>query len=711
MRTRNTSTTVMTVALLLIPAGALADGVLLYDVDFGTPPHIVGQPPVTGTGDIPRDRPTSIWFGDPTVVAALGVFTDQPCAFGNGTTGYDQIEFVTSATYPGGLDEAYDTYYIEMDVLVEELAGSWPNDDVAILFDLPLSHSVRFDVNGEIRFSRPGGGGLLGTFEFGIPVFLEIEVEIAANHCTIWLDGIEVHSDFVDASELRAIRINLSGEHVADAAAVDNLRIYGGGDAPCEEPTIIEPPQSQTVYEGDPVTFVVVAAGTPPLEYQWRKDGVDIPDATNDSYTIDWVIPDDAGEYDVMVTNACGSVISDPATLTVTPNCVGDIDGDSDTDWSDLAILLTDYGCMSPSDCVGDLNGDGASNLTDLAILFGDWGCPDDDAACDEPGPGVIDVSVVAVDNSSVSAGDDTTEPAFDGGVTHFTFDLQVQVEPDEDFGAADANAELTEPTVEFFRHTLGPYGDPSDPGYFAFAPALEFDSYWCAASVIGPNQSGQPPLGRAYTIRTAVELAALWYDVDDSGGGTFTIARYTIVVPPGSATPPEIVPAGQGGNVPVIGTITGWVTNASYNPGCDWFHFDIIHAGTDSDGDGIPDDDDNCPDDYNPDQEDTDGDGIGDACDDDLDGDDIANDADNCAFVYNPTQEDCDDDGIGDVCDCPGDVDCDRDVDLSDLAQLLANYGTTTGTTYAQGDLDDDGDVDLSDLALLLSNYGAVCN
>lgn len=53
------------------------------------------------------------------------------------------------------------------------------------------------------------------------------------------------------------------------------------------------------------------------------------------------------------------------------------------------------------------------------------------------------------------------------------------------------------------------------------------------------------------------------------------------------------------------------------------------------------------------------------------------------------------------------GDLDGDGDVDLSDLAKLLAHYGQV-GVTPADGDLDGDGDVDLTDLAMLLANYGA---
>ena len=59
----------------------------------------------------------------------------------------------------------------------------------------------------------------------------------------------------------------------------------------------------------------------------------------------------------------------------------------------------------------------------------------------------------------------------------------------------------------------------------------------------------------------------------------------------------------------------------------------------------------------------------------------------------------------------CFGDLDGDRDVDIADLATLLAHYATPSGAGYSDGDLDSDGDVDLADLAALLAVYGMQCD
>lgn len=59
----------------------------------------------------------------------------------------------------------------------------------------------------------------------------------------------------------------------------------------------------------------------------------------------------------------------------------------------------------------------------------------------------------------------------------------------------------------------------------------------------------------------------------------------------------------------------------------------------------------------------------------------------------------------------CLGDLNDDHAVDSSDLAILYAHYGMTSGVTYIDGDLDRDGDVDLNDLAAMLAAIQFGCD
>ena len=76
---------------------------------------------------------------------------------------------------------------------------------------------------------------------------------------------------------------------------------------------------SASAVIGDSVTITVTADGTQPFAYQWAKNGVDIPGATGQTYSIVAAALADAGTYRARVSNAAGSAVSDDAVLTVLP--------------------------------------------------------------------------------------------------------------------------------------------------------------------------------------------------------------------------------------------------------------------------------------------------------------------------------------------------------------------------------------------------------
>ncbi|MHB8764580.1 MAG: thrombospondin type 3 repeat-containing protein, partial [Deferrisomatales bacterium] len=118
----------------------------------------------------------------------------------------------------------------------------------------------------------------------------------------------------------------------------------------------------------------------------------------------------------------------------------------------------------------------------------------------------------------------------------------------------------------------------------------------------------------------------------------------------------------------------------------------DPTDAPRDWDGDGVLDGQDNCPQSWNPDQADRDGNGVGDACDllpQDSDGDGVADAADNCPWTFNPGQADSDGNGVGDACQVAA-QDSDGD-GLTDAQEGM--WGTDPGVWDSDGDGWSDGE------------------
>jgi hypothetical protein len=99
-------------------------------------------------------------------------------------------------------------------------------------------------------------------------------------------------------------------------------------------PSIVTQPQSQTVCLGSTAILNVSASGTG-LTYQWRKANVAITGATGNSLVLSNVTATDLGNYDVVITGACGSITSAVAVVNVAST--NSWIGTASTDWNNAS--------------------------------------------------------------------------------------------------------------------------------------------------------------------------------------------------------------------------------------------------------------------------------------------------------------------------------------------------------------------------------------
>lgn len=136
--------------------------------------------------------------------------------------------------------------------------------------------------------------------------------------------------------------------------------VITGDVSTCVAPTITADPTNQTVDVFSPASFSVTASGAS-LDYQWMKDGSDILGATGPSYSIASATLGDEGQYSVRVSNGCGTVTSDPATLDVI--CLADFDGSGFVDVEDYTAFILAF---EAGDDSADIDGTGFVDVDDF---------------------------------------------------------------------------------------------------------------------------------------------------------------------------------------------------------------------------------------------------------------------------------------------------------------------------------------------------------
>jgi hypothetical protein len=135
-----------------------------------------------------------------------------------------------------------------------------------------------------------------------------------------------------DIEEIRLSGHDLNNNGIDDAVDIDDgtSQDVNGNGIPdevetCLPPMLIAEPPSQVVQPGSSVALSVSTLDSvAPLSYAWTRDGFPVSDgpnisgATTANLNITAVTAAETGSYSVTVSNACGSAVTTPATLSLT---------------------------------------------------------------------------------------------------------------------------------------------------------------------------------------------------------------------------------------------------------------------------------------------------------------------------------------------------------------------------------------------------------
>lgn len=159
----------------------------------------------------------------------------------------------------------------------------------------------------------------------------------------------------VNAANAGSYQLEVRNAEATVRSRSARLSVSGAAVPAVQPPSLSVPPVAQTVAEGSTATLAVVAGGTAPLAYQWRRNGVAVAGASGPVLSLMGVTPASAGDYSVQVSNAAGQVVSaavalvvqspsDPApvapTITVQPYGLAVVEGQAAT----LAVAASGSG-------------------------------------------------------------------------------------------------------------------------------------------------------------------------------------------------------------------------------------------------------------------------------------------------------------------------------------------------------------------------------
>ena len=220
---------------------------------------------------------------------------------GSGLFGFTTNAAAYPAPIQTSLNPGRTTYYFRA-------YFEWTNDSsgVVLVASNYLSDGAAFYLNGTEmkRLRLPAGPVLFDTPATGGPA-VKGQVELAGFSAGALVIGtnvlaVETHQTAGDTNDM-VFGLSLLATTQFPVVFTDSTQ-----------------PTNRNVVAGQPTTFAAEVIGSPPLSYQWYKDGQPISGATNATFTINSVLASDAGSYQVRVSNSVSTdVPSRSAILTV----------------------------------------------------------------------------------------------------------------------------------------------------------------------------------------------------------------------------------------------------------------------------------------------------------------------------------------------------------------------------------------------------------
>jgi len=169
--------------------------------------------------------------------------------------------------------------------------------------------SMRMWVEGPVtvsfwwKVSSAGNHGIL-SFSAGGILLTNISGEVDWQPCMV---------DVPAGNKILQWTYSKDGESASgqDAGWVDQLQLIP------QPPTIVSQPVDQSVVGPTNVTLNVGVSGTPPLTYNWRKDGNVVTAPNSSALVLLNAVRTNSGVYWLIITNVAGSMTSSNAVLDV----------------------------------------------------------------------------------------------------------------------------------------------------------------------------------------------------------------------------------------------------------------------------------------------------------------------------------------------------------------------------------------------------------